>query len=154
MARRKEETPHRSYLSTVISCRCPRCREGRLFTYPLTFRVRRNLQMNDKCPVCGQVTDIEVGFYYGTGYVSYLLGIAITVICFLLWLLLIGFSFKDKRFLYWIIFNSLLLAGLQPWLMRFSRSLWLSFFVKYDPDWNHHKPDDPERIIKEQMNNW
>ena len=110
--------------------------------------------MNEKCPVCGQVTDIEVGFYYGTGYVSYLLGIVLTVICFLLWFLLIGFSFSDNRFLYWVIFNSLLLAGLQPWLMRFSRSLWLSFFVKYDPNWKDHKPDDPERIVKEQMNNW
>ena len=110
--------------------------------------------MNDTCPVCGQVTDIEVGFYYGTGYVSYLVAIAITIISFLLWLLLIGFSFHDKRFLYWITFNSIGLIALQPWLMRFARSLWLSTFVKYDPDWKHHKPDDPERIIKEQMNNW
>ena len=110
--------------------------------------------MNETCPVCGQVTDIEVGFYYGTGYVSYLVGIAITVIFFLFWLLVIGFSFKDQRFVYWITLNSLLLVGLQPALMRFSRSLWLSFFVKYDPDWKHHKPDDPERIVKEQMNNW
>ena len=110
--------------------------------------------MNETCPVCGQVTDIEVGFYYGTGYVSYLAGIVITIICFLLWLLIIGFSFRDNRFLYWVVFNSLLLMGLQPWLMRFSRSLWLAFFVKYDPDWHHHKPDDPERIVKEQMNNW
>lgn len=110
--------------------------------------------MNEVCPVCSQPTDIEVGFYYGTGYVSYLVGLLITVVSFLIWLLIIGFSFKDKRFLSWMIFNSLLLLGLQPWLMRFSRSLWLSFFVKYDPDWKTHKPDDPERIVKEQMNNW
>ena len=110
--------------------------------------------MNETCPVCNQVTDIEVGFYYGTGYVSYFVGIGITVVCFLLWLLLIGFSFKDNRFLYWITFNSLLLIGLQPWLMRFSRVLWLSWFVKYDPDWEHNLPEDPERIVKEQMNNW
>ena len=150
----KNEMPHRSLLTTVISCRCPRCREGKLFTYPLTFRFNKNMVMNESCPVCGQVTDIEVGFYYGTGYVSYLVGIVITIICFLLWLLIIGFSFSDNRFLYWVVFNSILLIGLQPWLMRFSRSLWLAFFVKYDPDWQYHKPDDPERIVKEQMNNW
>jgi len=39
-------------------------------------------------------------------------------------------------------------------LMRFSRSLWLSWFVKYDPDWEKERPDDPERIVKEQMGNW
>src|SRR2546423_765796 len=146
--------PHRSYLTTVFSCRCPRCREGKLFEYPLTFRFKRNMEMHDKCPVCGQPTDIEVGFYYGTGYVSYVIALLITIITFLFWLLTIGFSFSDKRFIYWITFNSILLVFLQPWLMRFSRVLWLSWFVKYDPDWQHHKPDDLERIIESEMNNW
>ena len=150
----KNETPHRSYLITIITCKCPRCREGNLFKYKLSFRFKKNMVMNEKCPVCGQATDIEVGFYYGTGYVSYLVAIGITLVSFLLWLLIIGFSFRDQRFLYWITLNSLILIALQPWLMRFARSLWLSFFVKYDPDWKDHKPEDPERIIKEQMNNW
>lgn len=148
------EIPHRNYLITIITCRCPRCREGKLFKYPLTFRFNKNMEMNESCPVCGQVTDIEVGFYYGTGYVSYLVALLLTVISFILWLLIIGFSFKDRRFLYWISFNSLSLLLLQPWLMRFARSLWLSCFVSYDPEWPDHKPDDPERVIKEQMNNW
>ena len=112
------------------------------------------MRMHDQCPACGQVTDIEVGFYYGTGYVSYLVALLITGISFLLWLLTIGFSFSDNRFLFWIGLNSVMLILLQPWLMRFARSLWHSFFVKYDPDWEHHRPDDPERIVKEQMNNW
>ena len=110
--------------------------------------------MHDKCPVCGQVTDIEVGFYYGTGYVSYLIALLITVISFLIYWLIIGFSFSDNRFLYWITGNSILLIIMQPWLMRFSRSLWLSFFVNYDPDWQHNKPEDPERIVESEMNNW
>jgi hypothetical protein len=53
-----------------------------------------------------------------------------------------------------VILNSIALLVSQPWLMRFARSLWLSMFVKYDPDWKDHKPDDPERINTEQMNNW
>jgi hypothetical protein len=112
------------------------------------------MEMHERCPVCGQVTDIEVGFYYGTGYVSYLLGIFFTIITFLIWLLLVGFSFHDKRFLIWIVSNSVLLLALQPWLMRFSRALWLSFFVHYDPEWEHTSPEEPERIIREEMNNW
>lgn len=110
--------------------------------------------MYDNCPVCGQPTDIEVGFYYGTSYISYLACIAITVVYFLLWWLIIGFSFQDKRFLYWVLSNSVLLLFLQPWLMRFSRSLWISFFVHYDPDWNVHPPEALERINKDEMNNW
>jgi hypothetical protein len=141
-------------MSTILSCRCPRCREGRLFKYPMTFRFKRNMVMNEKCPECGQITDIEVGFYYGTGYVSYLVGLLLSGLSFIAWLLVIGFSFSDNRFLYWMIFNSVGLLLIQPWLMRFSRALWLSFFVKYDPDWKRNRPEDPERIVKDQMNNW
>lgn len=112
------------------------------------------MEMYDRCPVCGQVTDIEVGFYYGTGYVSYLIGIVITIISFLVWFLVIGFSFKDSRFLIWVTSNSVLLLVLQPWLMRFSRSLWLSFFVSYEPDWEHVAPAEPERTNDDQKNNW
>lgn len=146
--------PHRSYLATIVSCRCPRCREGKLFRHNMTFRIGRNMDMYEACPRCGQITDIEVGFYYGTGYVSYLLALGFTVVTFLVWLLLIGFSFQDKRFLFWLIFNSLSLIALQPWLMRFSRVFWLSFFVSYDPEWMDHQPEMPERIVKEHMNNW
>ena len=148
------EKPHRSYLSSVVGCWCPRCREGKLFLHPLTFRLKKNLEMYDRCAVCGQPTDIEVGFYYGTGYVSYLIGIAITLASFLIWLLIIGFSFHDSRFTVWITVNSVLLVLLQPWLMRFSRSLWLSFFVPYEPDWEHIAPAEPERTNEEQKNNW
>jgi uncharacterized protein (DUF983 family) len=148
------KTPHRSYVTTVLTCRCPRCREGHLFRYSISLNMRKNMEMHERCPVCNQVTDIEVGFYYGTGYVSYLLALLLTIISFLIWFLFIGFSFHDKRFLIWIITNSFALLLLQPWLMRFSRALWLSFFVSYDSEWVHHNPEDPERIIEGEMNNW
>lgn len=150
----ENEHPHRGYLTTIFGCRCPRCREGKLFKHRLSLHMKRNMEMHGECPVCRQATDIEVGFYYGTGYISYLICIAVVIISFLIWYLTIGFSFRDQRFLFWIIFVCVFLAILQPWMMRFSRVLWLSFFVTYDSDWIHHKPEDPERIIKEQMNNW
>lgn len=145
---------HKSYLGAALACHCPRCREGKLFKNRLSIRVSINMEMFERCPLCKQPTDIEVGFYYGTGYISYLLCVIIVIVSFLLWLVTIGFSFHDQRFLIWLISTCLLLAILQPWLMRFSRVLWLSFFVKYDSNWKHHQPQDPERIIKEQMNNW
>lgn len=110
--------------------------------------------MHEKCLICGQATDIEVGFYYGTGYVSYIIALLISGICFILWWLLIGFSFTDKRFLYWIISNAVMLIVMQPWLMRLSRSLWISWFVRYDPDWENNQPENPERIVEGEMGNW
>ena len=112
------------------------------------------MAMHERCLVCGQATDIEVGFYYGTGYVSYVVALLISAVSFISWWVLIGFSFSDNRFFYWITFNAILLIVLQPWLMRFSRSLWISWFVRYDPEWENSKPIDPERVVEGEMNNW
>jgi uncharacterized protein (DUF983 family) len=149
-----EEHPQRGYAATVLGCYCPRCRQGKLFKNKVAVSIKKNMDMNEFCPVCGQRTQIEVGFYYGTGYVSYLLALLVTGFYFAVWFLLIGFSFSDNRFLWWIISNAMLLIVLQPWLMRLSRSLWISWFVKYDPEWPNTKPDNGERIVEEQMNNW
>jgi hypothetical protein len=43
---------------------------------------------------------------------------------------------------------------LQPVFMRLSRSLWLSWFVKYDPDWAVKEVLEPERVVKEHMQGW
>ena len=112
--------------------------------------------MNAKCPVCGQPTDIEVGFYYGTGYISYALAFVLSVATFIAWWVFIGFSVKDNdnRVFWWIGSNIVALLVLQPYLMRLSRSLWLSFFVGYNPNWEFEKAEEPERIVSEQMNNW
>jgi len=112
------------------------------------------MKMHERCTVCGQPTELEVGFYYGTGYVSYALTVGLSVITFILWWIVIGISANDNRVFWWLGCNTTLLVILQPPLMRFSRTLWLSWFVKYDPDWEKHKPQDPERVIKEQMGNW
>jgi hypothetical protein len=110
--------------------------------------------MNQHCPVCGQPTEIEVGFYYGTGYVSYAITVAFSLFTFSLWWLIIGFSLDDNRLFWWIGINAALMILLQPVFMRLSRSLWLSWFVKYEPDWRNKKIVAPERIVKEQMDNW
>jgi hypothetical protein len=113
------------------------------------------MEMNKNCPVCGQASEIEVGFYYGTSYVSYAITIAISVASLVAWWVIIGLSINDNRFFFWLGFNAILLLVLQPWLMRISRSLWISWFVKYDPDWMHKQPDDvSERLNPQQANNW
>jgi uncharacterized protein (DUF983 family) len=143
-----------SYLSSTLSCRCPRCREGKLFTNHLSINLKKNMEMNKECPVCGQPTEIEVGFYYGTSYVSYVLSILISVGVIIIWFLVIGLS-EIYLLVSWMIFNGILLLILQPWLMRLSRSIWISWFVKYDPYWKEHQPEDvSERLNPEQANNW
>ncbi len=110
--------------------------------------------MHESCPVCGQPTEIEVGFYYGTGYVSYALTVGFSVTTLILWWLTIGFSLTDNRFFVWMGVNAVAMILLQPIFMRLSRTLWLSWFVSYDPEWRSKKPEHFERVIPEQMKNW
>jgi uncharacterized protein (DUF983 family) len=151
------EKKHRhSYLGMVLGNKCPRCREGYIYQDHNAYHLKSTVKMEKDCPVCGQPTEIEVGFYYGTGYVSYAISVGVCVASFLLWWLIIGFSLDDNRFFWWLGINAVLLVGLQPLLMRLSRTLWLSWFVGYDPDWKEHPLDGSiqERIIPEQMGNW
>lgn len=143
----------RWYLWSVLNNRCPRCRKGRIFKSQQPYKFKTNVNMHENCPVCGQPTEIEVGFYYGTGYVSYALSVAFLVTTFVAWKVLIGmtFSIDDNRIFYWMGTAFALLLICQPLLMRLSRSLWLSWFVKYDPDWEKHPIKTPERVIPEQM---
>jgi uncharacterized protein (DUF983 family) len=145
-----------TYLGATLQCRCPRCREGKLFLNSLNLRYKGNLDMPVTCPICGQPTEIEVGFYYGTGYVSYALTVALTVTTLVAWWVLIGFSTNDNRFFWWMGTNALLLIILQPWIMRLSRSFWISWFVSYDPDWRQHQlsDEDFERLNRDQSGNW
>ncbi len=149
---------HPGYLSTVLSNRCPRCREGNMFEASNPYTYGKVLKMNENCPVCGQPTEIEVGFYYGTAYVSYALTVAFSIATFLAWWVLLGFSLEDGdlRVLYWGITNAVLMIGLQPVFMRLSRSIWISWFVKYEPDWKDKdiNPQTLERVVPGHMGNW
>jgi uncharacterized protein (DUF983 family) len=143
------------YMLSVLTNKCPRCREGYIYKEKNPYKLKSVVKMVEKCPSCGQPTEIEVGFYYGTGYVSYALSVAVCVASCIAWWLIIGFSFDDNRFVTWIVFNSILLLALQPPLMRLSRTMWLSWFVKYDPNWKSNKPADvSDRINPEQAGNW
>ena len=126
-----------NFLWSVFTMKCPRCRKGPLFANNNPWNLRKVLAMHGRCPECGQPFELEVGFWYGTGFVSYGLSIAFTVFSFIAWYILIGMSVKDNRFFWWMGINIAMLILLQPWLMRLSRAIYLNFFVKYDRNYKH-----------------
>jgi hypothetical protein len=130
-----EKGHERNYFRTIFDQKCPRCRKGELFKVKNPYRLKTLFDMHDKCPVCGQRTEIEPGFYYGTSYVSYALTVAFSVSTFVAWWVLIGLSTKDNRIFWWLSINGVFMILLQPYFMRLSRVIWLSFFVKYDDNW-------------------
>lgn len=139
--------PKPNYYWSLLTMKCPRCRRGAMFTSPNPFKKLKLsyiFDMPDHCPVCKQKYDLENGFWYGTGYVSYALAVAVSATTFVAWLVLIGVSTDDNRIFWWLGLNAVLLVLIQPWLMRLSRVLYIRFFVHYDKDYEHTKPQQLE----------
>jgi uncharacterized protein (DUF983 family) len=117
--------------------KCPRCRKGRMFRNSNPWNLKKVFDMPPHCEECGQPFELEVGFWYGTAYVSYALSVALSVSTFVAWWVLIGMSTSDNRFFWWLGINIFLLIVLQPWLMRLSRVIYLYFFVRYDANYKN-----------------
>jgi len=138
----------------LFACKCPRCRKGDMFQDSNPWHLKNTMKMNKECPVCGQPLDIEVGFYFGSSYVSYAFTVALSVATFIAWWVLVGFSLYDNSLWYWLALNGLLLLALQPYFIRLARTGWLAFFVRYDKNWRTNPPQPLERTNKDQENNW
>jgi hypothetical protein len=137
--------PTPNFIWSILGMKCPRCRRGPMFTNNNPYKsvkLSHIFDMPEKCPECRQRYDLEQGFWYGTGYVSYALAVALSVSTFVAWWVLIGISTDDNRIFWWLGFNALLLIVVQPWLMRLSRVIYLYFFVGYDSNYKENKPKE------------
>jgi len=149
----KNNTQTTSALNLLL-CKCPRCRKGDMFEEKNPYNLKRFMQMHRQCPVCGQELDLEVGFYYGSSYVSYAITLAFSAATLIIWWFTIGVSLNDNRIFYWLFINSAMMLALQPVFMRMARTLWLAFFVRYEKNWHSVLPKKPERINEQLMDAW
>jgi hypothetical protein len=122
---------------SLFTMKCPRCRKGPMFVNNNPWKLKQTFKMHKNCPECGQPYELEVGFWYGTAYVSYAITVLMCVFSFAAWWLIIGMSTTDNRFYWWMGINGVMLVLLQPWIMRFSRVVYLYFFVSYDEDYKN-----------------
>lgn len=125
----KSAVPNR-FLSK-LNMRCPNCHRGNLFTNKSIFPLGKMLDMPEHCPVCGQKYEIELGFWYGTGYVSYALSVGLIAALAVIFSLTVGFSWQNNSVFYFIGVMIVAMVLLQPIIMRYSRVLYIYFFVKY-----------------------
>ncbi len=120
----------KSYTAALLHGKCPRCREGSIFTYPVKKIAQFNT-MNERCPHCNVRLEPEPGFYQGAMYVGY----GITIIC-LLFVSLILYVLVDPTSEWtYIISIIVFMFCIAPLNYRYSRILYLHFFggIKFDP---------------------
>jgi uncharacterized protein (DUF983 family) len=124
-----ENKPNR--LKSMAMMKCPNCHQGNMYINRSIFPLKQLMNMPERCPVCNQKYEIEIGFWYGTGYVSYAISVGTIFILAILYALTVGFSYKNNSIYFFIVLMISALIILQPWIMRYSRVLYLYVFVKY-----------------------
>ena len=118
-----------SVLYATAANKCPRCHHGKVFTENNPYKLGSVFKMEKKCSCCEQIYEREAGFFYGAMYVSY----GITAGWFIIWFAL------QSLLLHWemwtilgVVISWIVLVA--PLTLRWSRLLWLGFFVSYDPE--------------------
>jgi len=123
-------------LKSIITNKCTHCRKGNLFIDPNPYHLKTTMRMPEKCAVCGQQFELQTGFYFGTGYVSYALSVLFIIIFFVAWHLTLHLSLQDNSIFWCMGVSALLLIILQPPMQRIARSVWIACFVRYDPHYH------------------
>jgi uncharacterized protein (DUF983 family) len=126
--------PIASDTAALLALRCPRCHEGKIFTSPaLSFKFA---DMPKVCPVCGQPTEPEPGFYFGAMFVSYAFSVAI----FAVTAVALYFLFGDPDIWVYVVTVAIVAMLCTPLSVRYSRMLMLYWFggVHYQPNWQAH----------------
>jgi uncharacterized protein (DUF983 family) len=106
-------------LRATLAQRCPRCLEGRVW--------RSFLTMYDACPVCRLVYEREPGYFTGAMVVSYVIAVP-TFGLIVIALLLLGVDTLVA-----LVGGGVFYLMLAPFILRYSRVIWLHFDWLIDP---------------------
>ena len=121
--------PEQSSIKAILEAKCPKCREGDMFEFPLSH-LRKFSRMHTHCPVCDLRFEVEPGFFIGAMYISYAMSLGIfftvSVVVYVL--------FNNPEFYFYMIGIPSTVLILLPFMFRYSRVLFLYLFggIKYD----------------------
>jgi uncharacterized protein (DUF983 family) len=126
--------PTLSYPEALLHGKCPRCRTGNIFAYPVLSKLSQFNKMNHECPHCGVRLEPEPGFYQGAMYVGYAITMAcIAVVSFVLYF----FAGDPSEWVYIGVVIAIMFLII-PYNYRYSRILYLHFFggIKFDKQYS------------------
>tara|TARA_R110002051_G_scaffold181460_1_gene250973 strand:+ start:52636 stop:53019 length:384 start_codon:yes stop_codon:yes gene_type:complete len=116
-------------LYSILTGTCPKCQEESMYLNKNPYYLGQIYKMQERCSHCNVKYKIEPSFFYGAMYVSYGLGVGISVAAFIISFVFIGLSLVLS---FAAIIGVLIL--LMPMIMRLSRNIWINFFISYDPN--------------------
>jgi uncharacterized protein (DUF983 family) len=105
----------------ALQLKCPRCGKGKLFSNPNPYHFKTLFDMPRYCEHCGLDLENEPGYYFGAMYVSYAMTVGMIILNELWMFPLWGWNLFPQ-----LGINSLMIIGLFPLIMRYSRALYLA----------------------------
>ncbi|OYU80491.1 MAG: DUF983 domain-containing protein [Flavobacterium sp. BFFFF1] len=118
-----------SKLNSILTGSCPRCQSESMYEEANPLNLPKVLKMNDHCSHCGLKYMIEPSFFYGAMYVSYGLNVAIGIAAFLFCFFILK---TQVTFTFITIIATLVVS--MPFVLRWSRNIYINMFVSYDKD--------------------
>jgi uncharacterized protein (DUF983 family) len=117
-----------SKLYSILTGTCPKCQNESMYLDKNPLHFNKILKMHENCSHCGLRYQIEPSFFYGAMYVSYGLNVAVGIAAFIISFVIFGSSLK-------VAFITIIatLIVLFPFVLRWSRNIYINMFVSYDP---------------------
>lgn len=113
-------------LYSIITGTCPVCQEESMYKEQNPYKMHKLFEMHERCSHCGTKYKMEPSFFFGAMYVSYALGVAVSVAAFI-----ITYFFFDGGLVATFIAITATLVVLMPLLIRISRNIWINMFLHY-----------------------
>lgn len=118
-------------IPSLLKKKCPKCRQGDIFTHKSVFPLKTCLEVNEYCSHCNNKIKVENNFGQGMNFVFIVIIFILTAIVYGFTL---GLSFKDNSIFYYLGVGIIFSLLLQPWLMRLSRVLFLYLVMPFDKE--------------------
>jgi|TARA_B110000902_G_scaffold42794_1_gene46809 hypothetical protein len=124
-----------SKLYSILFNKCPKCHTSNFWASDNPFK-NMFFSTENSCKTCENCSldyELEIGFWYGSMYVSY----AISVAVMLLFWSLTTFLFSTITTFNEILIIVIAIILVSPLNYHVSRLIWINFFVKYIPNDNN-----------------
>lgn len=115
-----------SRLYSIFNNKCPKCHEGNFFVSK-PYNLKLFGKKHENCPHCGLKYEREPGFFYGSMYVSYGIGVAI----FIAWWIAKTVLFPEMQAGTMVLIMAALQVVLAPLSLYLAKLIWLNLFFSY-----------------------
>ncbi len=114
-----------SKIVDILKCKCPKCKEGKMFKIKGSLFLFRIPKMYERCSKCDFKFEKETGFFFGAMFVSYGLAVAEMIASLILFWLFLDLS---PLLVFFMIATIAIFAS--SFNFRVSRSIWVYLFYK------------------------